>query len=185
MEKLILTVSLLAAVSAFGYGLGDATGGSEIDTTQADQLIARIDRIVGDFDDCTARFDAAKKAVDEVCATHGISDVIGDPGVTASIAGDLSDDERTTLFDAMESVSDVPEILGGLPDDIAEVMEKIPDVMTDLTDQISENPTKAGDLKELQEKLTDGQTKMGEIAPAATETAKSANEFNTTVSSLL
>jgi hypothetical protein len=183
--KLIVAVSLLAAVSAFGIGLGDVTGEGEIDTAKADQLIARIDEIVTNFEDCTARLDTANKAVNDVCAAHGISDVIGDPGVTASIAGDLSDDERATLAEALESVGDVPEILGGLPDDIAEVMEKIPDVMTDLADQISENPTKAGDLKDLKEKLTDGQEKLGEIAPAASETATSANELTTTVSTLL
>jgi hypothetical protein len=185
MKKLILTVCLLAAVSAFGFGLGDVTGGGEIDTTKADRLIARIDEIVADFDDCTVRLDTANETVNAICAAHGISDVLADPAATAAIAADLNDDERTTLFDAVESVSDVPGILGGLTDDIAEVMEEIPGVMTDLTSQISDNPTKAGGLKDLQGKLTDGQAKMGEIAPAAAETATSANELTTTVSALL
>jgi hypothetical protein len=185
VKKLILACSFLIAVSALGFGLGDATGGGEIDTTKADQLIAQIDEIVTNFEDCTARLDAANEAVNAVCAAHGISDVLGDPAATAAIAADLNDDERATLAEALESVSEVPEILTSLGDDIPAVIEKIPDVMTNLTDQISENPTKAAGLKDLQGKLTEGQTKLGEIAPAASETATSANDLSTTVSALL
>lgn len=185
MKKLTIILVLLTAVSAFGFDAGNLAGGGEIDTTKADELLAKIDEITANFDDCTARLDAATEAVNDVCAAHGISDVLGDPAATAGIAGDLNDDERTTLAEALERVAEVPDILASLGDDIPAVIEKIPDVMTDLTNQITDNPTKAGGLKDLKSKLTDGQTKLGEIAPAAAETTASANELSATVSALL
>jgi len=185
MKNVIVALSLIIAVSASGIGLGDVTGGGEIDTARADELIAKIDEITAKFDDSTARLNAATEAVNAVCAAHGISDILGDPAAAAGIAGDLSDDEKATLTEALESVADVPDILASLGTDIPELMAKIPQVITDLGTQIADNPMKAGDLKDLQSKLTDGQAKMGEIAPAAAETATSANEFSTTVSALL
>ncbi len=184
MKKLTIILGLLTAVSVFGFDAGNVAGG-DIDTTKADELLAQIDEITANFEDCTARLDAATEAINNVCAAYGISDVLGDPAATAGIAGDLSDDERVILVEALENVADVPDILASLGTDIPAVMEKIPDVMTDLTNQISDNPTKAAGAKEVKSKLTEAQEKLGEIAPAAAETTASANELSATVSALL
>ncbi len=185
MKKLTLALSLLVAVSAFAIGLPDTGGGEDIDTSKADELIANIDEIVTKFDTATAQLDAARETINTVCAAHGIEDVLADPAATAGIAGELTDEEKTSLQEAVETIADVPATLTSLGTDIPAVVEGIPNVITDLVAQIQKNPMKAGGLKDLQSKLTEGQEKLGEIGPAATETTTAATELTTTLSSLL
>ena len=186
MKKLTVLI-LVTAVSAFAQfgGLGDVAGGGKIDTTKADELLAKMDDLTTRFDNIQVTLDNATTVLNDVAAAHGIADALADPVATGKIAAELTEDEKALLQAQVEALIKVPEDITKITAEIPEVVAGTPEVITDLTTQIKDNPTKAGELNSLKDKLDAGTKSCETIGNEAGTTAEKTATLSSTIGSLL
>ncbi len=184
MKKLTV-LFLITAISAFGLGLGDVTGGSKIDTTKADALLAKMADLTTRFDSIQSTLDSATTVLNDITAAHGIVDALADPVATGKLVSELSEDEKAQLKAQFEALAGLSEDITKITADIPGVVTDTPAVVTDLATQITDNPLKAGELNTLKDKLDAGTKSCETIGTEAGTTVEKTAILSSMMGSLL
>lgn len=183
--KRLTVLFLITAVAAFGFGLGDVTGGSKIDTTNADALLTEMDSLTTRFDSIQSTLDSATTVLNDIASAHGIADALADPVATGKIVADLTEDEKAQLQAQFEALTKLPADITKLTAEIPGVIAGTPEVITDLVTQIKDNPLKAGELNTLKDKLDAGAKSCETIGTEAGTTAEKTATLSSTIGALL
>lgn len=170
MKRIILT-SFLSLILVFGISTAfdvpgsDGDGGSDFDTTEIDQLLVEIEELNKTIDELNTDLEKSQGVVDTVAVSHNLEQSLEDVESIReikTIKDELTSEEVQKLKESYESISDLPAEYEGIIDQTKDILEQIPDMITDLTGQISDDPMKAGGLKDLKDKLNTAKENLTE-----------------------
>lgn len=156
MRKLTAFILLLTLAALAQWG---PLGGDSVDTGHYEDTLEKTAEIKEGVDAVTHQVDQVRDFLVVLFGDHGMPDpfekVEEAEENAGTLEGSLAAAEKAQAEEYLGNFWDLPETIQGLLEDTTELLPVVIEDQQQVADDISEHPASAGDLKEIQENLSE------------------------------